>query len=345
MPTLTAASDATSIIVRIAYVGVCGSDVHFWNHGGINGVNVNTDAPLTMGHEASGIVHAVGSAVQRLDIAPGTPVAIEPSDPCRACEHCKRGKYNLCGRMRFAACPPDVHGCLTRFYKMPADFAYPLPAGLGLREGVLAEPLAVGAHAVRMVDVRPGSTVVVMGAGTVGVCSAVVSQYFGAKKVVLVDIAESKLKFAKSLIEGCDTIMPSKNEGPEEVARRIVAECTLGKGADAVVEASGAEICVHTGMYVLRKGGQYVQTGLGKTMIQFPIVTVSEKELHVHGAFRYGPEDFRIAMDVLESRRWAMASLISQVFEFEETTQAWDATKNGMGIKNMIRVGGHVDGS
>lgn len=228
---------------------------------------------------------------------------------------------------------------------MPEDFAYPLPEGVGLREGVLAEPLAVGAHAVRMVQVKPGDKVVIMGAGTIGLCSAVLSKFFGAKTVVLVDLDAKKLEFAKGLIEGCRTFMPAKGEDAETMAQRIVKECALGEGADAVVEATGAEICVQTGVYVLRKGGQYIQTGLGKTMIQFPIVTMSEKELHMHGACRYGPEDFQNALDVLESRRWDVSSLISRVFGFEETTQAWDATKNGQGIKNMINVAGDVNGS
>lgn len=297
-----------------------------------------------MGHEASGTIHALGSAVaaRRPDLQVGTSVAIEPSDPCRVCEHCKGGMYNLCGRMRFAACPPDTHGCLTGLYKMPADFAYVLPEGVGLREGVLAEPLAVGAHAVRMVGAKPGESVVIMGSGTVGLCAGVVSQWYGAKKVVLVDVQEQKLAFAKKLIPGCQTIKPGEEQGPEEMARMIIEEFGLGEGADAVVEATGAEVCVPTGVYVLRKGGQYIQTGLGKTMISFPIVTLSEKELHMHGACRYGPGDFRVALDVLESRRWDMSSLISRVFDFADTTQAWEATRHGHGIKNMIRVGGET---
>lgn len=291
-----------------------------------------------MGHEASGVVHAVGSEVESL--TPGMNVAVEPSSPCRTCEHCKRGSYNLCAGMKFAACPPDTHGCLTRFYKMPADFAYALPPNVELQEGVLAEPLAVGAHAARMIDVKPGQSIVIMGAGTVGLCAAVVSQWYGAKKVVLVDVQEQKLAFAKGILRDCVTIRPDGKQRAEQLAGTIIDSCKLGEGADAVIEATGAEPCIQAGIHVLRKGGQYVQTGLGKTMIPFPIVTVSEKELHMHGAFRYGPEDFRVALDVLESGRWDFKSLISRVFDMTETTEAWDATKNGNGIKNMIRVGG-----
>jgi D-xylulose reductase len=295
-----------------------------------------------MGHEASGTIHALGSAVATTHphLKVGTKVAIEPSDPCRVCAQCKRGKYNLCPKMKFGACPPDTHGCLTRFYKMPADFAYRLPAGVGLQEGLLAEPLAVAAHAVRGVDVRPGESVVIMGAGTIGVCAAVMARWYGAKKVVVVDVLEWKLEFMKGLLEGVETVVPWKGVGAEEIAREVIDRCGLGEGADAVIEATGAEICVQTGVYVLRKGGQYIQTGLGKTMIQFPIVTMSEKEVHMHGAFRYGPEDFKIALDVLESRRWIMTKLINRVFAFEEATDAWEATKRGEGIKNIIRVDG-----
>jgi D-xylulose reductase len=334
MPTLQHPSDANSVIVRIAYVGVCGSDVHFYSNGGIN--KNDLVQPLIMGHEASGTVCEIGSQVQHLKL--GDHVALEPGIPCRSCTQCKRGSYNLCPSMRFAAAPPDTHGCLSQFYKLPADLCYLLPEGVGLREGVLVEPLAVGAHAARMVGVRPGDRVVVMGAGTVGLCSAMVAKWFGAAEVVLVDLVETKLKFAKNML-GCSTFRATVGVEPEEMARKLVQQVG-SQQFDAVIEATGAQACVQMGVYALRKGGHFVQTGLGKAMIEFPIVAVSEKELHVHGAFRYGPDDFSIALQVVGSKNWEVATLISTDFPFEDTTQAWMATRDGQGIKNLIRVGG-----
>jgi D-xylulose reductase len=288
-----------------------------------------------MGHEASGTVETVGSAV--IHVRPGDNVAIEPCYPCRTCVTCKGGHYNLCPKMRFAACPPQTNGALTQWFKVAADFCYKLPEHISLEEGVLAEPLAVAAHAVRMVGIQPGQSVVIFGSGTIGLVCGAVAKHFGAKKVVAVDITPSKLNFAAEFNK-CAIFKPSMQATPEENARTIIEENDLGLGADAVIEASGAETAVNCGIHVLRPGGQYIQTGLGRAIINFPILTMSEKELHVHGAFRYGPDDYRVAMDVLEAGTVPVKRLISHIFDFQQTVDAWEATKAGKGIKNMIRV-------
>lgn len=317
--------------------------VHFWTSGGVNNKNVSASRPLVMGHEASGTIHAVGSSVTHL--SPGDNVAIEPGQPCRRCDRCKEGLYNLCPSMKFAACPPDTPGTLTKYYKIDADFCYKLPPGVSLQEGVLAEPLAVAAHAVRMVDVRPGKTrsVVVFGSGTIGLLCGAVARLFGAKKIVAVDVLNHKLEFARGFISGVRTFKPDLVASPEENARRLVEENELGLGADAVIEASGAESSIVTAVHALRPGGSCVQTGLGKAVVNFPILAMSEKELHMHGAFRYGPGDYKVAMDVLEAGSIPIKSLVSRIFDFEETTDAWEATKRGQGIKNMIRGFGYRD--
>lgn len=287
-----------------------------------------------MGHETSGTIEAVGSSVAH--VKPGDNVAIEPCNPCRVCVRCKEGYYNLCPNLKFAACPPDTNGALTKWYKVPADFCYRLPSHVSLEEGVIAEPLAVAAHAVKMVSIRPGQSVVIFGSGTIGLVCGAMAKYFGAKKVVAVDIKDDKLAFAKGFNE-CSTFKPDLEKSPEENARTIIEENQLGLGADAVIEASGAESSINCAMYVLRPGGQYIQTGLGKAIINFPILTVSEKELHIHGARRYGPDDYQVAMDVLDKGDVRVKELITHIFDFEQTTNAWEATKQGKGIKNMIR--------
>ncbi|KAK4942168.1 hypothetical protein LTR10_018060 [Elasticomyces elasticus] len=328
-------TEPTDAIVRIKYIGV-----HFWNHGGVNGKYVSESQPLSMGHEASGTIHAVGPAVTQLK--PGDNVAIEPGRPCRSCVRCKEGLYNLCPDMKFAACPPDNPGCLAKYFKIPADFCYKLPPGISLPEGVLAEPLAVAAHAVRMVGIKPGDSVVIFGSGTIGLLCGAVAKLFGAKKVVAVDVLEHKLEFAKSF-NNSNTFKPDMGATPEDNAAKIIAENDLILGADAVIEASGAESSIVTAVHVLRPGGSFVQTGLGKPMINFPIVTMSEKELHMHGAFRYNAGDYQVAMDVLEAGTIPVKRLITKTFDFEHATDAWEETKQGRGIKNMIRGYGYGD--
>jgi D-xylulose reductase len=244
--------------------------------------------------------------------------------------------------MRFAACPPDTPGCLSKYFKIPADFCYKLPAGVSLQEGVLAEPLAVAAHAVRMIGVKPGQSVVIFGSGTIGLLCGAVARRFGAKKIVAVDLVDWKLEFAKDFNDA-STFKPDLKAIPEQDAARLIREHGLGLGADAVIEATGAESSIATAVYVLRPGGSCVQTGLGKPVVSFPILTMSEKELHMHGAFRYNAGDFQVAMDMLEARATPLKSLISNIFDFEHATDAWEATKQGQGIKNMIRGYGYKD--
>lgn len=287
-----------------------------------------------MGHEASGTIHSIGSAVTTL--VPGDQVAIEPGFPCRRCARCKEGRYNLCPNMKFAASPPEAHGTLCKYFKLPEDYCFKLPPGVGLEEAVLVEPAAVAVHMARLVSVSVGSTVVVFGAGTVGLLCAAVARAFGAGKVVMVDILERKLDFAKKYVPGVGTFIPGPVSA-EENAARIVREFGLGEGADVVLEASGAEASVNTGIHVLRRGGSYVQGGLGKPVINFPIVTMSEKELMIKGCFRYSEGDFKTALGLISEGKLNVRDLITKHVEFEQATEAWETTRKGEGIKTLIR--------
>lgn len=341
--------DEHQVIVRIAYVGVCGSDVssfdavhaltdspaqvHFWKHGGI-GTKVNAEQPLVMGHEASGTVHAVGSAVS--SVKKGDRVAIEPGTPCRRCRACKNGKYNLCLDMQFAAAPPTSHGMLTKYYRIAEDFVYRIPDSLSLQEAVLVEPLAVAVHAVREVDVKPGQSVVIMGSGTIGLLCAAVAEVFGARQTILVDVVQQKLQFARDFI-GCDIFLSKIGQPAQETAEQIIHNFDLGAGCDVVIEASGAESCMQTGIHLLRLGGNYIQTGIGKPYMEVPMLMLSEKELKVHGCFRYGSGDYELAVGLLAKGAIKVKTLISSVTPFERATEAWDKTARGEGVKNMIQ--------
>lgn len=308
--------------------------VHFWNHGGI--INkVDASRPLIMGHEASGVVWEVGNAVRSLK--KGDRVAIEPGFPCRRCKNCKAGRYNLCPQMTFAADPPYSHGTLRKYYKLPEDFCYKLPDSVGLDEGVLVEPLAVAVHAAsRQADIKVGQDVVIFGAGTVGLLCAAVAKAMGAREIISVDVNESRLEFATGFA-ATGSYLPAREDSPEETAKKIKNHHALGEGPDVVIEATGAEICIDVGIQVLRRGGIFIQTGLGKSRIQFPIVTLSEKEITMKGCFRYGAGDYELAMHLLESAKIPVKDLITGVFPFEEVTSAWERTKSGQGIKTLIR--------
>ena len=296
---------------------------------------------MIMGHEASGTVAAVGPAVTSLIV--GDRVAIEPGIPCRRCKECISGHYNFCPDLAFAACPgpgPMVHGVLTQFFRSQEEFCYKLPNHVSLDMGVLVEPLAVAVHAAKLLDLRPGQSVIVFGAGTVGLLCAAVARELGAGKTIIVDINDARLDFtrkwaAAKIYKSDVSLSPATN------AQKLIEVYGLGAGADAIFEVTGAEPSIQAAIHVARRGASYVQTGIGRSDITIPWVVMSEKEMRVMGHFRYGAGDFALAIDLLRRRRIDVGSLITKRVDFEQAVDAWETTQRGEGIKTLIRVGGN----
>ncbi|KAG8906870.1 hypothetical protein FRB99_005930 [Tulasnella sp. 403] len=299
------------VLIQVKKTGICGSDVHYLTHGRIGDFVV--ESPMVLGHESSGIVYKVGSKVKHLK--PGDRVAMEPGQSCRTCESCKKGKYELCPDIVFAATPP-YDGTLGRYYRLVSDLAYPLPDNLSLEDGAMVsalfdhalprltsvhkmEPLSVAVHSVRTIgEVRPNQNVAVFGAGPVGLLCLAVAQALGAKRTIAIDIAKERLDFAKSYA-ATDIFSPPAKERDEtliDYARRSAEEMkqSLGlteRGPDAVdliIEASGAPVCVQTGVFLVKPGGTFVQVGMGKPDVEIPLTILLVKEVLFKGSFRYG---------------------------------------------------------
>jgi D-xylulose reductase len=286
---------------------------------------------MVLGHESAGTVINIGPAVKSVKV--GDRVALEPGSPCRHCEPCLSGHYNLCKDMHFAATPP-YDGTLTGFYVMPEDFCYVLPEHVTLQEGALVEPLAVAVHIVRQAVVTPGQTVVVMGAGPVGLLCCAVAKCFGASKVVAVDIQQNRLDFAKEFA-ATHTFMPARTSA-EENGLRLREESGLTEGADVVIDASGAEPSIQASIHVVRRGGTYIQGGMGKPDITFPIMALCTKEVTMKGSFRYGSGDYKLAVELVSSGKVDVKRLITKTVKFEEAEQAFKDVKAGTGIKVLI---------
>ncbi|KAI9923447.1 hypothetical protein MW887_009308 [Aspergillus wentii] len=321
--------DPHDVLVNVRYTGICGSDVHYWEHGSIGQFVVKE--PMVLGHESSGVISKAGSAVKTLKV--GDQVAMEPGISCRRCEPCKSGKYNLCESMAFAATPP-YDGTLAKYYVLPEDFCYKLPSQITLQEGAVMEPLSVAVHIVKQANVSPGQSVVVFGAGPVGLLCCAVAKAFGASKIIAVDIQPARLDFAKKYAATA-TFEPAKTLAVAN-ADRMKEENELGSGADVVIDASGAEPSVHTGIHVLRTGGTYVQGGMGRSEITFPIMAACTKELNVKGSFRYGSGDYKLAVDLVASGKVNVRDLITGTVNFEDAEQAFKEVKAGKGIKTLI---------
>jgi L-iditol 2-dehydrogenase len=314
------------VLVATRDVGICGSDIHYWNHGRIGDYVVEN--ALVLGHESAGEVVEVGDDVDTVE--PGDRVALEPGVPCRRCEHCKCGEYHLCPHVTFMATPPD-DGAFSEYVAWPADFAYVLPEEVSTREGALCEPLSVGLHASRLANVGYGDTVVITGAGPIGLLAMEAVKAAGASDVILTDVVESKLDRAAD--HGADkTVNVAKQNLVEEVE-----EYTDGRGVDAVLEASGAESAIKNALEIVRRGGEIVLIGLAdEATIPLDILEIIDNELHVHGSFRYA-NTYDAAVDLLADGEVDVEWIIDFEEPMENVAEAFERVHGGEDVvKGMI---------
>lgn len=289
---------------------------------------------MVLGHESSAVVVATASPQAHLPV--GQRVALEPGAACRTCPQCLRGKYNLCPDMKFAATPP-YDGTLCKYYVLPAECCHPVPDSVTDEQAALLEPLSVAVHVNRLADVSAGETVVVFGAGPVGLVCGAVARARGAAFVVIVDIAERRLELAKTFIGG--NIGAFNSRGVSDVATAIKAAypaISNGGGAHKAIDATGAEPCIAAAISVLRQGGTLVQAGMGRETVNFPIVEVAAKELVVKGSFRYGAGDYAESVRLVSEGLVKVEELVSHRFGFEECGEAFETVKRGEGVKVVI---------
>ncbi|GAA5875891.1 hypothetical protein JCM16303_004034 [Sporobolomyces ruberrimus] len=325
-------------VVAPKAITICGSDIHYCVHGRIGDFVVNE--PMVLGHETAAVVTKVGSNVTHLKV--GQRVALEPGKSCRVCSDCKSGYYNRCAEMVFAATPP-YDGTLTSFYTLPADLCYPLPDNMSLEEGAMLEPMSVAVHAVHKVAQMPhAANVLVFGAGPVGLLTSAVAKGLGARQVIVVDVQESRLKFAKEQKLADDYfVSPKANDGESKMdysrrcAKMIREQFGFDErgpgGIDLVVDCSGAEVCVQTGIFALRHGGTLVNVGMGTPEINLPVHTILVNEITIKGSFRYGAGEYQLALDLVARGCVNLKALISHRYAFKDAKLAFEANKAGKG--------------
>ncbi|KEQ94283.1 hypothetical protein AUEXF2481DRAFT_264571 [Aureobasidium subglaciale EXF-2481] len=322
--------DEYEVRVQIAQTGICGSDVHYWQRGRIGDFILKS--PIVLGHESSGTVVEVGAAVQNLK--QGDRVAIEPGVPCRRCDYCRDGKYNLCNDTIFAATPP-WDGTLAKFYTVASDYCYKIPDSMNMEEAAMVEPTAVAVQIAKVADLRANQTVLVFGCGPIGVLCQAVAKAYGARKVIGVDVVKSRLDFAKSYGADAVYLPPKPDQGvdpvehSEEIATMIKQEFGLGEGADVVLECTGAEPCIQTGVFATKKGGTYVQAGMGKENVLFPITTACIRALVIKGSIRYTKGCYPDAVHLIATGKIDAKRLITNRFKFEEAEKAFELVKAG----------------
>ncbi|XP_033236861.1 sorbitol dehydrogenase-like isoform X2 [Drosophila pseudoobscura] len=319
------------VLLAMDSVGICGSDVHYLTAGRIGDFVLTK--PMIIGHEAAGVVAKVGKSVKHL--AEGDRVAIEPGVPCRYCDHCKRGKYNLCADMVFCATPP-YDGNLTRFYKHAADFCFKLPDHVSMEEGALLEPLSVGVHACRRAEVGLGSKVLILGAGPIGLVTLLAAQALGASEILITDLVQQRLDVAKEL-GATHTLLLDRNQSAEDIVKKV--HCTMSGAPDKAVDCCGAESSARLAIFATRSGGVVVIVGMGAPEIKLPLINALSREVDIRGVFRYC-NDYSAALALVASGKVNVKRLVTHHFDITETAKAFETSRYGHGgaIKVMIHV-------
>ncbi|MBR8374566.1 NAD(P)-dependent alcohol dehydrogenase [Burkholderia cenocepacia] len=303
--------------IKVHTVGVCGSDVHYYVHGGIGPFRV--DAPMVLGHEASGTVVETGADVTHLHV--GDRVCMEPGVPRLDSPATLRGLYNLDPDMRFWATPP-IHGCLTPFVVHPAAFTYRLPDNVSFAEGAIVEPLSIGLQAAKKAAMKPGDLAVVIGAGTIGAMTALAALAGGAARVILADVVPDKL----ALFAGNPAVTPV------DVRTRpladAVAEASGGWGADVVFEASGSANAYAGLVDLMCPGGCAVLIGMPVAPVPLDVVALQAKEGRIESVFRYA-NIFPRALALIASGAIDVKPFISRTFPFSEGVRAFEEAASG----------------
>ena len=316
--------------VDVAYGGICGSDLHYYQHGGFGTVRIKE--PMVLGHEVSGIVRVVGSAVQNFQA--GQRIAISPSRPCGQCQYCQKGQHNHCLDMRFFGSAmrfPHVQGAFRQTLVIDASQAHPLNDSLSLSLAALAEPLSVGLHAIQRAGSVFGKQVLVTGCGPIGTLLIGALRRAGAARIVAVDIADKPLECARAM--GADeTINIAKQP-------KALAPFAVNKGVfDVMFEASGNDRALRNGLDVVAPRGVIVSIGLGGDST-LPLNQLVGKELELRGTFRFH-EEFAVAVRFLNEGLIDGRPVISHVMDFDDAIHAFElASDKSQAMKVQINFG------
>ncbi|WP_294605263.1 NAD(P)-dependent alcohol dehydrogenase [uncultured Bacteroides sp.] len=317
------------ILVKLDYVGVCGSDIHYYETGRIG--NYIVQPPFMLGHESGGTVVKVGQNVKHLKI--GDKVALEPGKTCGHCRFCREGKYNLCSDVVFFATPP-VDGVFAEYVAHEADLCFKLPENVDTLEGALIEPLAVGFHAANQGEAHAGQTAVVFGAGCIGLVSLMALKAEGVNTVYVVDIMEKRLE--KALEIGATAVINSSKVNPIEEINRL----TAGEGVNLVIETAGMEITTRQAISVAQKGSNIVLVGYSKTgEMVLPISLAIDKELTFKSVFRYR-HIYPMAIEAVASGKIDLKSIVTNIFDFDDIQNAMDMSISDKSniVKSVIKI-------
>jgi L-iditol 2-dehydrogenase len=305
------------VLVEVAAVGVCGSDVHYYRHGRIGDFVV--DAPMILGHELSGRIAAVGAAVDSGRV--GQRVAVEPQHPCRRCTQCKAGRYNLCPHMEFYATPP-IDGAFCRYVLIDDDMAHPVPDSVSDDAAALLEPLSVAIATMRKAHVVPGSSILIAGAGPIGVTCAQAARAFGAARIVVTDLVASRREVVLRF-------------GATEVLDPAAVDVTAIEPVDAFVDATGVPAAVVSGIKAVRAAGHVVLVGMGAVEYALPVSHIANLEITLTGVFRY-TDTYPAAIHLVASGAVDLDGMVTGRYDLEHVGDALDSDSDPASLKSIV---------
>jgi L-iditol 2-dehydrogenase len=308
---------AHQVLVEVAAVGVCGSDVHYYRHGRIGDFVV--DAPMILGHELSGRIAAVGDGVDAQRV--GQRVAVEPQHPCRMCKQCKAGRYNLCPRMEFYATPP-IDGAFCRYVLTDDDMAHPVPDSMSDEAAALLEPLSVAIATMRKAHVAPGTSILIAGAGPIGVLCAQAARAFGASRIVVTDLLPSRREKALHF-------------GATEALDPAVVDVTTIEPVDAFVDATGVPVAVVSGIKAVGPAGYVVLVGMGADEYALPVSHIANHEINVTGVFRY-TDTWPAAIHLVASGAIDLDGMVTGRYDLEHVGEALDSDTDPGSLKSIV---------
>ena len=303
--------------IKIAIGGICGTDLHYYKHGGFGQIKLRE--PMILGHEVSGFISKIGSNVKNLSI--GQLVSISPSRPCNKCDFCLNGNQIQCINMKFygSAMPfPHIQGAFREilivedYQCVPAD-------GLSPEEAAMAEPLAVCLHAVKQAGEIFGQKILITGSGPIGTLCVAAARRAGAEEIIVTDISKNALMFSNSV--GADKVIHVLEEHDE------LKRYKFNKGYfDIAIECSGSEKGISDSINCLKPKGTLIQLGLGGDVL-IPLVSVTTKELNLRGSFRFHLE-FELAVNMMKKKLINVNPLITHKLDFKSAKEAFELAMN-----------------
>jgi 2-desacetyl-2-hydroxyethyl bacteriochlorophyllide A dehydrogenase len=316
--------ESDEVLVRVKAVGICGSELHAYE-----GISQRRTPPLVMGHEFSGEVADVGKDVKNFKL--GDRIIVDPLKRCGVCTPCVRGQGNVCRNVKLLGL--HTSGAFAEYVAVPALNCYILPSHVTFEEGAMAEPLSVAIRAVNNSTIKLGDTVVIIGAGIIGLTILKAAKETGAKNLIVSDVIDYRLDYAKAF--GADVTINSKTEDP--VVK--VMELTDGSGADVVFEAVGLEATVQQGLQMLSIGGRLTVVGMLSKTMTLDVLSIVTRELQIRGSYAYAQDDFRRALSYIINRKIDVKPLITNILPLEKTKEGFEMIheKKGKALKVIVK--------